>query len=247
MTSASPQLRELRADVGGTAVDVVVRAEVPREVGLSRSPGDGDDVRPHLPRVLQAEMTESADALNGDQVTGLQLCFEQCVVGREPGTEQRRRVDGRHLLGDRDQAGLACVEVFGVAAVDGAAGNGLIGAGGEAAATALRAHAAVSAEEANADPVTDRPTGHTIADGVDPAEGFVPGHHADLRRRMRVDGDRVAVADPAGLYLDADMSGDRPDELSPRRLQRPFGGDVDSAIGGHFFILFRGVGSGAVV
>ena len=52
-------------------------------------------------------MAKTADALHGHQAAGLRLRFAQCVVGREAGAEQRRRLDGRQLLGDRDQAGLA--------------------------------------------------------------------------------------------------------------------------------------------
>ena len=57
--------------VGGRAVDVVVGAELLRELRLVGTAGNGDDLEPHVPGVLDAQVAEAADPKNGDQVAGL--------------------------------------------------------------------------------------------------------------------------------------------------------------------------------
>jgi hypothetical protein len=59
-----------------------------------------------------------------------------------------------------------------------------------------------------------------MADGVNPADGFVSRHDAGLCRRMGLDGARVAVADTAGIDLDTDMTCGRADQFFPPRLER---------------------------
>jgi len=71
------QLRQLCVGVGGLAVDVVRRAELPDASGsLSLPPGDRGGAEPHPRRVLDAQVAEPAEAEDRDEVArpGTRCC-----------------------------------------------------------------------------------------------------------------------------------------------------------------------------
>src|SRR6185437_13755566 len=88
------ELLERLAGVGRGRVDVVVRAELAGQRLLGRAARDRGDPQAHLGRVLDAEVTQAADALHRDQVPGPRLRLEQRVEGGEPRAQQRGRLDG---------------------------------------------------------------------------------------------------------------------------------------------------------
>ena len=77
----------------GLAVDVVRRAELPRERFLVLPAGDGDGAEAHLRGVLHAQVAEAADAEDGDDVAGDRAAVAQGVKRREAGAHERRGVD----------------------------------------------------------------------------------------------------------------------------------------------------------
>jgi hypothetical protein len=102
-----------------------------------------------------------------------------------------------------------------IAAVRVDAGELLVEAVREGAAPALRADAAVTSEEADADTLADLPRGDPGADGVDAADDLVPRHAGEVDREHRLDGGGIRVADAAGLDPHSHLAGAR---LAERQL-----------------------------
>jgi hypothetical protein len=88
-----------RGGVGSGAVNVVVSAELLRQFGLVDTTGNRDDIEPHVPRILHAQMTQAANTQYSDKITGLCRCVSQRAERREPRAQQRRRIDRRQSSG----------------------------------------------------------------------------------------------------------------------------------------------------
>ena len=73
------EFRQFGGGVGGLAVDVVGRAELPGERLLVLPAGDGDRAEAHLGGVLNAEVAEPADAEDRDEVARLR---RRCCAAR---------------------------------------------------------------------------------------------------------------------------------------------------------------------
>src|SRR6516165_5808389 len=110
-----------------------------------------------MPRILHTQMTQAAYADHSDKLTGLCRCVSQRAERREPGAQQRRRIDRRQGVWNRHKATGLCDHHFGIAAVMMNAGIFLVPAVHEIAATAELAIAARAAEKSNPDALTDRP------------------------------------------------------------------------------------------
>ena len=98
------ELVQLLGDVGGFGVDVVVRAKLFRQRLLVFAACDGDDLEAHLGRELDAEMAESADPENGDEVARPRDGLAQGVERRDARTQQRGGVDIGQVVGMRASA-----------------------------------------------------------------------------------------------------------------------------------------------
>jgi hypothetical protein len=94
--------RACRASAGSVAafVDVVVGAELLRQFRLVRATGNRDDLEPHVPGILHAQMTQAAYTDHSDKITSLCWCVSQRAERREPRAQQRRRTDRREGVWD---------------------------------------------------------------------------------------------------------------------------------------------------
>src|SRR5437588_9421584 len=102
-------------------------------------------------------MAEATDAKYRHQIARSRPALAQGVERRDAGAQQRRRVDGRELVGDERQRVGRGHHGLGVAAVIGDAGDPQIAAVDEIATTARLAPAAVASEPANSDARADAP------------------------------------------------------------------------------------------
>ena len=87
------KLLERLGDVGGGAVDIVMRAQFLRQLGPVAAAVDRDDLEPHVARVLHAEVAQPADPKHRDQVSRPRRRVPQRAEGRQAGAQQRRRID----------------------------------------------------------------------------------------------------------------------------------------------------------
>src|SRR6476659_1232315 len=78
---------------------------------------DGDRVVTRCLRELDAEVAETADADDGDAVTGLGLRDAEAAPDREAGAEDRRGLLVAHALGNEDRGISAGEHELGVASL----------------------------------------------------------------------------------------------------------------------------------
>jgi hypothetical protein len=193
------ELLQLLRHVLGGRVDVDVRAELLGQRLLVLAAGDRHGLEPHLGRVLHAEVAEAADAEDRHDVARPRVGLAQRVVGGDARAQQRRGVDGVEVVRDPRQRVERDHDLLGPAAVVGDARDLEVLALDEVAAAARVAAEARAAEPADADAVAGPDVLHALADGVHDARDLVPRHARVLDRHVPQRGDRVAVADAAGL------------------------------------------------
>ncbi len=189
-------------------VDVDVRAELFGERALILPASDGDGAIAGLGCVLDGEVAEAADAEDGNGVAGARSAIAQGVEGGDTGAKQRCRIGIVQVVGDDGDGVGGGDDVVGIAAVVVDAADGLVFAEDEVAATAGRAVVAVAAVPAESDALADFEDGDVGADGVEDTGDFVAGDAGELDAGPHAFfGERVAVADAAGLHADADLAG----------------------------------------
>ena len=157
MTCAPPSFCSSATGIAGGGVDVVNSAEFAGEGSLSLPRPMANGAEAHLPRVLDAEMAEAADALHGDQIAGARARVAQRVENRDAGAEQRRGFGGRKIVGHgRDRFG-GRDHVFGITAIMADGGDFLVLAEHEIAAAAGFASEVMSAMPSDADALAGLP------------------------------------------------------------------------------------------
>src|SRR6201997_175729 len=124
----SAERSQLSSCVFRSTVDVFVRAEFLGE--LLRLPTEtyGHGPESHPSRVLNPEVTESADALDRDERTGTQAGIAQRIERRHTCTQERCSFDGFKTVGNRYRATRVNHHDFCVSAVDHDAGKHSVGA-----------------------------------------------------------------------------------------------------------------------
>src|SRR5690242_20193439 len=98
---------------------------------------DGHGLESHSARILYAKMSESADALHGDDVTGTRTGIAQRVVNRHARAHERPRFFRWQFVGNRSQRGRRCDHILSIAAIEIDAGDFAIAAHRKIAAAAL--------------------------------------------------------------------------------------------------------------
>src|SRR5580704_6593416 len=189
------------------AVDVVVRAKGPRQ-GLLVAPPIYRHGPESLPGgELYAQVTKSADPKDRHQIARLRAAVPKGVEGGDAGAEEWRGLDWVQGLRYVRQGRGERQHVGGVAAVAVDAGDAVnIFAGEGVAPPAMATVAARTAEPAHPDPHAHVPTFHVRTQGVDHADHFMAGNAWIAEpRHVTFDDEGVTMADPAGVYADADL------------------------------------------
>src|SRR5262249_54489353 len=161
------ELAELRDGVFALAVDVARGAELARQSLLVLAAPERDRSHAHLGRELDSEMAEAADAEDGDDVAGASTTPAKPAEGRYAGAHQRPKVGGGRRGGGRGRGRGGGVNIPGVPAVEGGAGDLRRGTGHKVSTPARFTGAVVAAVVTDADALTDLPSGHTRAERVD--------------------------------------------------------------------------------
>src|SRR5262245_29895713 len=178
-----------------------MRAELPREAGAFWSAAHCRDLVAELLRELDREMAEPADSLDCDEVARHRAAVPKGVEGRDPRTEQRRRVRRVERLGHPRDCFDRRNHVLRVATVVTESCDIHVGAVDEVATPARETGAILTAVPAHADLLTFLPLRHACARLVDHTGDFVTWHArvrevwpaAFLRKG-------IAVADSARLH-----------------------------------------------
>src|ERR1700751_1778174 len=209
-------------------------AELVRQRGLIGTSCDGSDPVAQLVRILHTEMTQSTDALDRDQRVGFGLQLLQCVVGGDAGAQQRGGIDRLQGVGNADKPAGAGVDRLGVSTIRVRAGSRLICAVDEIPVAAPDTHAAVTAQKANANAVTDAPSGYLLSEGIDDADDLMPRYHRLTGiGTQALDREHIAVADTATVHTKPHMTRLRVEQLTLHQFELPPPGDLKGAIGRH--------------
>src|SRR6266446_1526863 len=154
-------------------------------------------------RVLNAEVTKTADPLHRDKISGESAGVAQRVVCRDSSAEQRRCFDGIETFRNGCERRDRSHHVLLITAVVADARNFHILAITKISAPAIKTYTVVAAVPTNADALSLLPFGDTGAQLIDSAHNFMSGDAGVLNPREHpIFRHGVAVADSAGLYLD---------------------------------------------
>ncbi len=141
---------------------------------------DGEGAEAHLAGVLDPEVAESSDALDGHQITGGGSRIAQRVENRDAGAKQRRGVGGRKFIGNGGYRFGGREHVFLIAAVVTDAGDLFVLAVDEIASAAGIASEIMSAVPSYADALAGLPVFNVGADGVNATGNFVSRNAWDI-------------------------------------------------------------------
>ena len=189
-------------------VDVMMRAQLGHKIFLIFAAADRDRLESHLIGVLDAEMSESAEPLNSDDIAGHRSAVAEGVERRDARAEQggrfleaERAGDGSQALGRRDHVLL-------IASVVNDARDLRALTDSEFSSPAGLADRAVASDPADADALADLPVRNSFAQRIDDAGDFVAGDaRIDDPGEQALLGNHVAVTEAAGFHFHADSSG----------------------------------------
>ncbi len=189
-------------------VNVNLRAELFSERAFVGTPRNSHSAVAAFGRVLHAEMAETTDAEDGDGVAGARTAVAECVVGCNTSAEKRPGVNVREVAWNEGEGVGRGDDVVGVPAVEADAGDELIFAEREVAATAGCAEVAVAAMPAEADALANFKERDVGADGIDDAGHLMAGNTRVSEAGPIAElGERIAVANAAGLNANANVAG----------------------------------------
>src|SRR4051794_30775960 len=118
-------------------------AELFGEGSLVSAATDCDSAEAHAARVLNSQMAETADALDGDGVARTNAGVAHCIKDCDASAEQRRGVGSRKVFGNRGDGFGGCDHVFRISAVEIYSGDFLVFAIDEVTAAAVTANEAM--------------------------------------------------------------------------------------------------------
>src|SRR5829696_7957498 len=136
----------------------------------------------HLPRVLNSEMTEPADAVNCDDVSRARAGITERVVDRDARAHEWTSVLGGYVIGNQSERGHWCNHVLGIPAIEVDACHFSIDAHRKVTTPALFADKTMSAMPAHANALTFTPRGDVVANGIDESGHLVTRNTRILKR-----------------------------------------------------------------
>src|ERR1039458_2496045 len=189
-------------------VDRELSAELAGELELLIDHVDRYDPPSGDRRVLDREVSQTADAEHGNEIRGAGARDLDRLIGRHTGAGQRRGVERVEPLGDLDDVAGIGGGVLTEAAVDRIAHHLLLKAQRLPARHAILTAATRVAKPGHRDAVTDRDLAHAGRDLRDDADALVTGdeRRRGLDRPVAVRGVDVGVAEATRLDLHAHLS-----------------------------------------
>jgi hypothetical protein len=180
-----------------------------------------------VPRKLDTKMAKSTNALDGDQISSAQAGVAKSVVGRNPRAEERSGFCGCELIRNRSDGTRFSDHHFRVSSIRGYSRCHRVLTIHRVSAPARFAHPVFSGNEADTDPLTDFPSGHSATDGFNAANDFMPRYAWQTQTGVNAgDGGRIGVTDSACFHPNPDLTrsglGDLPFHYSKHARLRYF-------------------------
>ncbi len=162
----------------------------------------------HVPCKLDAQMSKATNALHRNQISAAQAGVAKGVVGRDTRAEERSSFCGTELIRNGSNAARFSNHHFRISSVHGYARCYGVLTIHSVTAPARFAHPVFAAEEADTDPLTDFPSGHSAAQSFNAADDFMPRNAREFQTRVGA-GDRrgIGVTDPACFHADSHLAG----------------------------------------
>src|SRR5580704_3078146 len=221
--SGATFLGQLSSHVLRATIDVASSAQLQRKPLFILTASDRDYVVTKLGCELYAQVPESADTLDGDEVAGSGAAVPERIEGRDTGAHQRRGLFGPQRVGNMCEGLDRRNHVWSVAAVVADSGDLEKAAIYKIAAPARIASKAVSTVPSDADSIANFPFTHFFADSLEQ-----PGNLVSRRSRI---GDsrprsilrkRIAMTDSARLNLNPDLPARWLDDFFVNELEGTF-------------------------
>jgi hypothetical protein len=184
-----------------------VRAQVFRKLFLVASLPDCDSTESHVPRKLDAKMPKATNALHGDQISAAQASVAKSVVGGDTRAEERSGVYGSEFVRDGRDAARFSNHHFRIPTIRRYSRYDGILTLHHVSASARFAHPVFAAEEADTDPLTDFPSGHSAAQCLNTANYFMPRNARQPQTRIDA-GDRgcIGVTDSTCFHTNPNLT-----------------------------------------
>jgi hypothetical protein len=130
----------------------------------------------HVPRKLDTKMTEATNALHSHQIASAQAGIAKGVVGRDARAQQGGGLCGTELIGNGSEAACFSDHHFRISTVHGYPRYHWVLTIHAVSTSARLAGAVLSGDQADANALTDLPSRHAAAQGVDAANDFMTGN-----------------------------------------------------------------------
>src|SRR6266853_2060625 len=163
--------------------------------------------KPHPCSILNREVSEPADSLDGYQVAGLCSGMSERIKNGNARAQQRRCYFGWKFVWHGSHRLRGRNHVLGIAPIVTETCNFFISAQDEISAAASFAMKAMPAMPSHSHTLTRSPLTHIGAHGIDPPGDFMPRNARILKSWPQpLFHHHVTVADAAGFHLDANFS-----------------------------------------
>jgi hypothetical protein len=167
-------------------------------------------------------MSKTADAEDGDHIAGSRPAVTKRIEGGDAGAHQGGRLKIREVVRKPRQGFYGRDHVLGIAPVIANARHKRALAEDKIASAAWFATAAMSSVPPHADPLARFPVVHARTDRIDDPGNFMSRNTGKPEAGPQsLLGENVAVADPASLHLDENLSRSGLGDVALYELQRP--------------------------
>jgi len=151
-----------------------VRTQLFRKLFLVASAPNRDCAESHVTRKLDAKMSKAADTLHSDQVATAQAGIAESVVGSDPRAEERGGFSGTQLVRNGSDATGFGDHHFRISSVGGHSRYHRVLTVYRVSASARFADSIFASDQADANSLTDSPSGHAWAQRFNAANHFMP-------------------------------------------------------------------------
>src|SRR5580700_7227213 len=178
-----------------------------RQLFLVASTSDCDGTESQMPHKLDAKMPKSTNALHGDQISAAQAGVAKSVVSRDTRAEKRGGFGGLELIRNRTDAARLGDHHFRIPSIRGYSRYHRVLAIHDVSAAARFADAVFSGNQANTNPLTDFPFGHSAAQGFNAADDFMSRNARQSQAGISAsDRGRIGVTDSTCFHPNPNLA-----------------------------------------
>jgi hypothetical protein len=181
-----------------------------RELRLLASASDCDSTESHVAGKLDTKMSETANSLDGDQITPAQAGVAKSVVSRDPRAQKGSGIYGGEFVWNGSNPARLRDHDFRVSSIDRYSRCDCVLTIYDVSPSAGLARTVFAAKEANTDALTGFPSGHSTAQRVNATYDFMARNAGQFQTRVgpRNRG-RIGMTNPAGFDANSNLTGPR--------------------------------------